>query len=185
MKEKRRQSKLFTLTFYFQASRSKTWQFLSAHASKPKTWASLLREDKPCTSSRYSTNKKKSILNEDYQNNERVNYLKLLQQYEPSLYKTTNAKTTEKLSTLVSNHKSLSNSSSTTIDLTQSRKIPLLHSRNFSPSVVTLEDDSDVEEVTEIIELDEDDEKLVSVFDKYKSEYIIEPNEVKKTERTL
>lgn len=107
--------------------------------------------------------------------------MQLLQRIEPSLYRPANAKTTEKFSSLASNRKSLSSSSNATIDVTQSRKIPLLHSRNFSPSVVTLEE-SDGEEVTEIIELDDDDVKLVSVFDKYKSEYSIE-QETKKEKK--
>lgn len=119
-------------------------------------------------------------MNEDHQTKEAFDYLQLLQKFEPTLYRSANAKTTEKLSSLVSNRKSLSSSSNATIDSTQSRKIPLLHSRNFSSSVVTLED-SDVE--GEIIELDEDDEKLVSVFDKYKSEYIIEPSDLKKEKK--
>lgn len=108
--------------------------------------------------------------------------MQLLQKLEPSLYRSS-AKTTEKLSSLVANQKSFSRNSHETVDLTQSRKIPLLHSRNFSSSVVTLEE-SDGEEETEIIELDEDDEKLVSVFDRYKSEYIINPT-VSKKEKTF
>lgn len=149
-------------------------------ASNSRTWDSIFRENTVATSSRYAPSKKKSILNEDHQSKETIDYLQLLQKLEPSLYRS-NVKTTEKLSSFIS-RKSLSRSSNAPSDLTQSRQIPLLHSRNFSNSVITLED-SDGEEVTEIIELDDDDEKLVSVFDKYKSEYVITPSVSK--EKTL
>lgn len=137
-----------------------------------RTWENIFRDNKAVNSSRYAPSHKKSILNEDHQSKEANDYLQLLQKFEPSLYNTSGVKNTETKTTSFLHRNSLSRASNVSND---SRKIPLLHSRNFSDSVVTLED-SDGEEVTEIIELDEDDEKMVSVFDKYKSEFIITPS---------
>lgn len=166
------------LPFHYLKKNPLIKNFLLPQASNSRTWDSIFRENKSVTSTRYAPSKKKSILNEDHQSKETIDYLQLLQQLEPNLYRS-NVKTTEKLSSFISNRKSLSHSA--TFDPAQSRKIPLLHSRNFSSSVITLEDSDGEGEVTEIIELDEDDEKLVSVFDKYKSEYIIPITVQKKT----